>query len=280
MGADKTAYPAPPSWPGIWSYTYADTGVTVGGSGVTIWADQGPWASQLNVGSIPGNSWAWAVGGGIGGTTPGYAQLVTNVINGHPALMSNNTAPVAGLYNVCNTNATGGSLGASGSFLVRSMASAFTLSMVVQSTASPNTDYGVLFEIENGNGPILDVSSAGTAYDVATSFGGRGTLTGGVLTTSVPHILNLTYNAPTPGSGNGTLTLYVDGTSVATGTTPASDLPASNSIPLLYSYNSGGTYGFQGYIATVAIQCAYCAAGAQLIAQNRYLGAKYGITVP
>jgi hypothetical protein len=154
-----------------------------------------------------------------------------------------------------------------------------TWTVVVQSTANPNNDVGVMLEIENGNGPILDVSPAGTQWDAAITFGYRGTVVGGTPTAGVPHILNFCYDAATPGSGTGTIKLYVDGTLAATSTYTGL-LITSNSIPEMFSYNGGGNFGFAGYMAMCAMQAGYTASGAQLIAQNRWVGNKYGITVP
>jgi hypothetical protein len=154
-----------------------------------------------------------------------------------------------------------------------------TITAVVQSTASPNYGYGAIFEVSEGNGPVLGMNSGGTNYDAAMSFGSRGTVDGGTPTVGAPTLVTMTYNSASSSATTGTITLQVNGTTVSTGTY-SSGLVTSNNDARLYSYDGGGTFGYKGYLATIAIQAAYCASGAQLIAQNRYMGNKYGITVP
>ena len=254
--AYPSGFPAPLTWTGIWHYVSADVGVSGGGTSAYTWLDQ------------TANNHNW--NGNGGGGSPGWPTLVSSAINGRPACYS-----AAGNCGVTMNNLPPGP-----SFYAQS-----TTTIVVQSTSTAQTAYGVLYELHNLSGFIIDVSPSGTAFDFAMSSAERGTLTGGnpnVLNT--PHIIVITYDWSVPGpattAGTGTRKFYIDGVLIGTATSSNSLLTPGNEPPTMWSYDATGTYGWTGYIGALAIQVGHVATLSELLAVNfAYMGAKYTISV-
>lgn len=229
-------------------------------SGCVLWL-RGDLGLTFNYSNTPATVSGWADQSGNGnnasqGTSANQPSFDATIMNGWPAIK----------------NAAGGAAYmTTGSF---SFGTAITMFAAVQPLATPQVVNRIL-ETNFATDYYLGTDNGGTKYKliVANPTNPEGIAEGGTITVGANTLVCGTFS---PAGASGTGSLYVNGSFVASDTFTT---PSANSFPLQIMRSASGGNNWQGYLGE-AILYNRALSTNELTRVHRYLGGRYGVSVP